>query len=187
MKVRLFLFGAGGVLAAAVVGAACGGGADSATTTPAPTVRGSTTAAPASPTEAAPTAGATTAATTGPTAPPVGTPIVLPNPKVTASGLKYVDIAVGKGASPRPDQTVIVRYTGRLAANAQVFDTSGTRQVTFPMNGVIPGFAEALSTMNAGGRRTAYIPAALAYGAAGYGPVPANADLVFDIELIGIK
>ena len=106
----------------------------------------------------------------------------------TASGLKYVDIKVGDGASPAATAQVTVNYTGRLAVNGQVFDsTEGKAPISFAMNGVIKGFSEGLSTMKVGGKRTVYIPAALGYGARGQGPIPANSDLVFDIELIAIK
>jgi FKBP-type peptidyl-prolyl cis-trans isomerase len=120
---------------------------------------------------------------------PGGTPVVLDNPTVTASGLKYVDTVVGTGPSPRPDQSVTVHYTGLLAANGKKFDSSVDRgqPASFAMNGVIPGFKEALSTMKVGGKRRAYIPAALGYGAANIPGIPPNSDLIFDIELIAIK
>jgi FKBP-type peptidyl-prolyl cis-trans isomerase len=108
----------------------------------------------------------------------------------TPDGLKYIDTLVGTGDSPRSDQTVVVNYTGRLASNGKVFDsTTGRGPATFPLARVIPGFAEGILTMRPGGKRTVYIPAALAYGAnppAGSG-IPANADLIFDIELISVQ
>lgn len=150
---------------------ACGDGEDSSDTTPTATAgRGGGQSQAASP------AGS-------------GTPVVLENATTTASGLKYVDEVVGTGASPRPDQQVTVHYTGRLAANGQKFDSSvdGGQPITFPMNNVIPGFAEGLSTMKVGGKRTVYIPAALGYGNRALQGIPANSDLIFDIELIAIK
>lgn len=118
-----------------------------------------------------------------------GTPIVLENATTTASGLKFVDTVTGTGDSPRMDQQVTIHYTGRLAANGQKFDSSvdSGQPVTFPMSNVIPGFAEALSTMKVGGKRTVLIPSALGYGSRAIQGIPANSDLVFDIELIAIK
>ncbi len=107
----------------------------------------------------------------------------------TPSGLKYIDQVVGTGASPAMTQTVTVHYTGKLAANGKTFDsTAGKQPISFPMNGVIKGFSEGLSTMKVGGKRTVYIPSALGYGPGGYGQaIPPNSDLVFEIELVAIK
>jgi peptidylprolyl isomerase len=108
----------------------------------------------------------------------------------TASGLKYIDTVVGTGDFPKPDQSVVVNYTGKSASDGKVFDsTTGRSPATFPLSRVIKGFSEGISTMKPGGKRTIYIPAALAYGAnppAGSG-IAANADLIFDIELISVK
>ncbi len=120
-----------------------------------------------------------------------GTPIVLRNPTTTASGLKYVDDKAGSGASAETAKEVTVHYTGRLASNGKKFDSSVDRgtPATFAINGVIPGFAEAIKTMKVGGKRTALLPAALAYGASPppNSGIPANAELVFEIELIAVK
>ncbi len=106
-------------------------------------------------------------------------------------GLQYTDQVVGTGTSPRMDQQVTVHYTGKLASNGKVFDSSVQRgqPATFPMSGVIKGFSEGLSTMKVGGKRTVFIPAALGYGAAGTpgGPIPPNADLIFELELIAVQ
>lgn len=131
----------------------------------------------------------TPTATAQATAPAPGEPIVLENPTTTPSGLQYVDEVVGDGAEPTVNSTVVVHYTGRLAENGQVFDSSvdSGRPVSFSLQGVIPGFAEAILTMKEGGKRTAYIPSDLGYGPGGYPPViPPNADLVFEIELIEV-
>jgi len=128
---------------------------------------------------------ATTAANS-PTA--VKGPVQLKNPIITASGLKYTDEVVGTGATPRADQAVTVHYRGTLAATGAQFDSSYDRgqPATFPMNGVIKGFAEGLSTMKVGGKRTILIPAALAYGATARSGIPANSDLIFELELIAV-
>ncbi len=114
---------------------------------------------------------------------------MLENATVTESGLGYVDQVVGTGESPRMDQQVTVHYTGKLASNDRTFDSSVDRgePATFPMNGVIKGFSEGLSTMTVGGKRTVFIPSALGYGPRGTGPIPANADLIFELELIAIR
>jgi FKBP-type peptidyl-prolyl cis-trans isomerase len=108
----------------------------------------------------------------------------------TDSGLKYVDAVVGTGEPPRPNQSVAVNYTGRLASDGKVFDsTTGRGSATFALTQVIRGFSEGILTMRPGGKRTVYIPAALAYGAnppPGSG-IQANADLIFEIELISVR
>lgn len=112
------------------------------------------------------------------------------NATETGSGLKYVDDTVGTGATPGPAAQVTVHYTGKLASDGSVFDSSVERgqPATFGMNRVIAGFSEGLSTMKEGGKRTVFIPANLGYGAAGAPPViPPNADLIFEIELITVR
>ena len=114
---------------------------------------------------------------------------MMENATETESGLKYVDHVVGTGDSPRMDQQVTVHYTGKLASNDRKFDSSVDRgePATFPMNGVIKGFSEGLSTMKVGGKRTVFIPSVLGYGPGGTGPIPPNADLIFELELIAIR
>lgn len=167
-----------------VLAFACGDDDDDIT--PVPT-RAATTAA-AETKAAATTTTAATSAAGGPIIVSASGALKLDNPTTTTSGLQYVDVKVGDGASPGATQQVTVHYTGKLASNGQTFDsTAGKQPITFAMNGVIKGFSEGLSTMKVGGKRVVYIPAALGYGARGQGPVPANADLVFEIELVAIK
>lgn len=133
-----------------------------------------------------------TNATATPT--PQATPTTTTNGQktiTTASGLKYVDLKVGTGPTPKPGQIVIVHYTGTLE-NGTKFDSSRDRNEPFgfPLGAgqVIKGWDEGLSTMKVGGRRQLIIPASLGYGASGAGGViPPNATLIFDVELLGVK
>lgn len=108
----------------------------------------------------------------------------------TASGLKYVDVVVGKGASPTAGKQVKVHYTGTLE-NGRKFDSSVDRNEPFSfvigVGQVIQGWDEGVMTMKVGGKRKLTIPAKLGYGASGAGGViPPNATLLFDVELLDV-
>ena len=106
------------------------------------------------------------------------------------TGLKIFDTKVGDGATPSQNDTVDIHYAGWLVADGCVFDSSYARgeSVSFPVDGVIPGFRDAILGMKVGGQRRVYIPAEQGYGAAGAaGAIPPNADLVFDIVLEGVR
>lgn len=103
----------------------------------------------------------------------------------TASGLGYTVLRPATGAMPAEADYVLVNYIGYLAATGAVFD-QGMR-ATFPVNGVIPGFSQGLQTMAKTGISRFCIPAAMGYGAEGSGPIPANADLVFQVELVDYR
>lgn len=108
---------------------------------------------------------------------------------VTESGLQYKVLVEGDGDSPTASDTVEVHYEGTLL-DGSVFDSSYKRgeTVSFPVNGVIPGWTEALQLMKVGSKWKLFIPADLAYGAGGAGQmIGPNAALVFDVELVGIK
>lgn len=113
-----------------------------------------------------------------------------PVSKVTK--LEKIDLVVGTGAEVKAGDTVSVHYTGAVAATGAIFQSSkdfGTEPVTFPLSGVIKGWTDGIPGMKVGGTRRLVIPADMAYGAnppAGSG-IPANADLVFDVELVAIK
>ena len=103
----------------------------------------------------------------------------------TASGLGSTTLRPGSGAKPAASDVVLVNYIGYLAATGVVFD-QGMRS-PLPVNAVIPGFSQGLQTMARGGVTRICIPAALGYGAQASGPIPANADLVFQVELLDFK
>jgi peptidylprolyl isomerase len=110
----------------------------------------------------------------------------------TTDGLKYGDIIAGTGAVPKKGDNLTVHYTGWLT-DGTVFDSSrkaGHCPFSFviganPPN-VIPGWDEGVLTMHVGGKRRLVIPPELGYGASGQGPIPANATLIFDVELLAI-
>lgn len=106
------------------------------------------------------------------------------------SGLQVVfthRAPVAIGATPTMDATVIVHYQGSLTDTGAVFDSSFQRKETaeFPLRGVIPGFAEAITRMHVGDEVIATFPAELGYGARGAGDdIPPNAGLTFRIVLL---
>jgi len=109
----------------------------------------------------------------------------------TDSGLVYWDLRVGNGAVAKEGSHVRVHYTGWLTTGKK-FDSSvdGGKPFDFTIgNGeVIKGWEEGVAGMKVGGKRQLRIPPALAYGAAGYpGAIPANATLIFDVQLLGVQ
>ena len=103
----------------------------------------------------------------------------------TASGLGTMVLKAATGAKPTSGDYVLVTYIGYLAADGKVFDQNVTQ--AFSAGGVIKGFSEGLQLMSKGSVWRFCIPAALGYGAHGTGPIPANADLVFQVELVDFK
>jgi FKBP-type peptidyl-prolyl cis-trans isomerase len=100
----------------------------------------------------------------------------------TPEGLSYTVIKAGKGATPTDTDRVTVNYRGMLKADGSEFDAG--KGAKFKVTGVIPGFSQGLKLMQAGGKYRLCIPAAMGYGAEGNGPVPANADLVFEVDML---
>jgi FKBP-type peptidyl-prolyl cis-trans isomerase len=109
-------------------------------------------------------------------------PPVLTCKTAGADGLTYTVIKAGKGGQPGADAKVTVNYKGMLKSDGTQFDAGEGAQ--FKVGGVIPGFAQGLQLMQPGGKYRLCIPAALGYGESGTGPIPPNADLVFEVDLI---
>lgn len=103
----------------------------------------------------------------------------------TASGLGYSVLKPAEGAKPGATDYVLVNYIGYLAATGAVFDQA--MRTPMPVDGVIPGFGEGLRLAARGGIVRLCIPAALGYGAQEQGPIPANSDLVFQVEMIDMR
>lgn len=110
-----------------------------------------------------------------------------PGVKVTASGLQYIVITEGTGATPTKDSVVKCHYKGNLTTGEQ-FDSSIERgqPAEFPVTGVIPGWTEALQMMKVGSKYKLFVPAELGYGASGRPGIPPNSVLVFEVELLDI-
>jgi FKBP-type peptidyl-prolyl cis-trans isomerase FklB len=105
------------------------------------------------------------------------------------SGLQYKIITEGTGPKPTATDTVVCNYKGTLI-NGTVFDSSEKHghPLTFPVNGVIKGWTEALQLMPVGSKWQLFIPANLAYGERGAGgDIPPNSTLIFEVELLSIQ
>lgn len=108
---------------------------------------------------------------------------------VTASGLVYLSLSEGTGASPAATDTVKVHYKGTLP-DGKEFDSSYKRgqPAEFPLNRVIKCWTEGVQHMKVGGKAKLVCPSAIAYGERGVsGLIPPNATLLFEIELLGIR
>jgi len=108
--------------------------------------------------------------------------------KTLPSGLQYKVLLQGEGPIPKETDTVATHYRGSLIDGTE-FDSSYKRgePATFPVNGVIKGWTEALLQMPVGSKWQLFIPSDIAYGEKGRPQIPPNSTLLFDIELIEIK
>lgn len=113
------------------------------------------------------------------------------NEVVLKSGLKYIDVTEGKGAAAVSGHDVTVHYTGTFP-DGKKFDSSVDRNEPFTFKlgegQVIKGWDEGVAGMKIGGKRKLFIPSALGYGKRGAGSViPPDAELRFDVELLGVE
>jgi len=119
-----------------------------------------------------------------------GTELFAYDPLSTVTELQSIDLIVGSGATVSEGATITAHYTGALAANGIIFQSSHDfgQPATFGLHQVIAGWTKGVPGMKIGGTRRLVIPASQAYGARSPSAnIPANADLVFDIELTAIK
>lgn len=104
-----------------------------------------------------------------------------------SSGLWYVITKKGSGKKPTLAQSVVVNYTGKMLDGGQVFDKS-TGPVTYPLNQFIKGWRIGFPLLSTGSSATFFVPSGLGYGRRGYPPkIPENANLIFDVDLVGVK
>ncbi len=110
-----------------------------------------------------------------------------PVPKVDQ--LSSVDRTEGTGEVVPAGAKVVAHYTGALAADGTIFQSShdSGQPVPFGLSEVIAGWTQGVPGMKVGGKRRLLIPAGMAYGAEGRPGIPPNADLVFDIEIVSIE
>ena len=113
----------------------------------------------------------------------------LPGVVTLPSGLQYKIVTSGPadGPHPRLSDEVKVNYEGKLLSG-EVFDSSFARgaPADFPLEGLVPGWVEALQLMRPGDEWILYVPPALGYGEDGQGPIPGNSVLIFRIQLLGV-
>jgi FKBP-type peptidyl-prolyl cis-trans isomerase len=106
------------------------------------------------------------------------------NAQQDTSGLRYVIHTNKGGSKPTIDNCVEVKYRGKFMKDGRIFDQAD--KVSFPLNGVIPGWQLGIPLLGVGDSATFYIPSGLAYGPQGYpNAIPPDAILIFDVELLG--
>ncbi len=118
-----------------------------------------------------------------------GTKLTNFTPVASVSELQVVDAVSGSGPEVIPGARITAHYTGALCVDGTIFQSSHDfgEPVTFSLNQVIEGWRKGVPGMHVGGVRRIMIPASMAYGERVTGNIPANSDLVFDIELIDLK
>ena len=101
----------------------------------------------------------------------------------TKSGLQYIVVKEGSGASPTEKDSVTVNYRGAFLSGANFDSANG---ITFGLNRIIPGWTEGLQLMKEGAKYRLIVPPELAYGERGAGNIGPNQALIFDVELVNV-
>lgn len=101
------------------------------------------------------------------------------------SGLRYVITSLGTGPKPTLANSIKVKYKGMLLSNGQIFDQANSA-VVFKLSTLIQGWKIGFQLLPAGSKATLYIPSGLAYGAQATGSIPANSNLIFEVELFEV-
>jgi FKBP-type peptidyl-prolyl cis-trans isomerase len=118
-----------------------------------------------------------------------GTKLAGFEPKAAVTELESIDLVAGTGDEVKPGATITAHYTGALVVDGTIFQSSkdSGRPATFGLSQVIAGWTQGVPGMKVGGTRRLIIPAVSAYGSSSPAAnIPANSDLVFDIELVAI-
>jgi len=103
-------------------------------------------------------------------------------------GLQYKVIKGGTGKMPKATDTIVVQYKGSFINGTEFASSYPTNKpATFPVNGVMRGWTEALQLMKEGSKWQIFVPPELAYGEQGAGPIGPNATLIFEIDLVSVK
>jgi FKBP-type peptidyl-prolyl cis-trans isomerase FkpA len=120
---------------------------------------------------------------------PVAEAGAVPTPNPELGSLKITDEVLGTGAEAVAGKKLTVNYTGRLLTGAQFDSTVGRGPFSFTLGAgeVIKGWDMGLTGMKVGGTRELVIPSYLGYGDTGQGPIPPNATLVFEVELLDVE
>jgi len=103
-----------------------------------------------------------------------------------SSGLYYQVINPGSGPSPTSGSVIVIKYTGKLL-NGTIFDDKSTTPVTYALNGMIQGFQKGMPLIQKGGTIKLIVPSSMGYGCNGFGSVPGNSILYFEVELTDVQ
>lgn len=102
------------------------------------------------------------------------------------NGIKYILTTEGNGVTPCLENSVTVIYTGRLLSNGTIFDKN-LSGIDFPLNNLILGWKLSFPSFTKGTVATIFVPSGYGYGTKGNGPIPANANIMFNIELVNVR
>lgn len=110
-----------------------------------------------------------------------------PGTKISKTGLMWQVLQEGKGPTPKPEDILKIKFIASFS-NGEVFDSMAKNNpIEFPVRGLFPGWEEATRQMKVGGKYRFVFPPELAFGPRGSGPIPPNAIIIFEVELIETK